>query len=665
MKKLLLLLLLIPFSFITSWASHIVGGDISVQWQSQNNYTITVRVYRDCENALVSMPSDVEVGIYEIGTNNQIATYTINRTTLNNNLSFGDACYTPTDICVDEGIFVSNTITIPDFAAGYYLSTQLYARNSIIDNIDSPGSTGMTFFAEIPDPAFGQNSSPDFGAYPSDAYLCVTGVKEFSFNLTDADGDSLVYSLVDPLASIGTSDGTNAGSGAYPYYSSITWDTGFSLANICGGSPAMSINSQTGVITAAPNVIGVYVFAVRVEEYRNGVKIGEVRRDVQYASLACTLDTPPTIDLEDTVDVYVASSICIDVMSSDSDGTDTIYSQVFSDDFDVNGTYVAPDTLNNNLYYLNYGGNDTLWINHLDTVNNVYEGIGEIPLRYCWTASCLDVDSIYHLNILSYSLGCSGSDTTEKDVAVRVVYNPLPFELNVPSNLFVSYSNELCFDVLTQDTAGTGEILSLKPLSSNFDHLGSYVAPSQLNGQSYYAPFMGQDTMWINNHSYDGNGTVSAIGNVPIKYCWTPNCDDVFQTEFDIEYQASITLCEIHSQNKTMHVTVEPPQGEVKPVANVFTPNGADGNDYFKLDGTSDPCYDVMDIEIFNRWGKKVFESTDPHFKWDGKHHKTGLDCAEGVYYVIIDGTYGSQYDLQGNRIPNVVRDQFTVYLMR
>jgi gliding motility-associated-like protein len=663
MKKVFLFFALILISY-NLFASHVVGGDISVIWVSQNTYKIKVQVYRDCENGLIDLPDDVTVGVYQIGTNTVLNTFLIDLSTQNLNLNLGDDCYTPTDLCVDEGIYLSSNITIPDFAAGYYLSTQLYARNGTISNINTPGSTGMTFFAEMPDPALGQNSSPDFGSYPLDSYLCITGTKEFNFNVTDPDGDSLVYSLVNPMASVGTTNGTQAGSGTYPYYPSVTWANGFNLANICGGTPPMFINSITGQISASPNSQGIYVFAVRVEEYRNGVKIGETRRDLQYAALGCTFDTPPSINIDDTVDVYVSSLVCIDIMSSDTDGTDTIYSQVSSSDFDVEGTYVSPEVINNNLFYTNYNGNDTLWIDHLDSVNNANEGVGQIPLRFCWTASCLDIDSIYKLNVLSYSLGCSGSDTAQKDVAVRVVYNSSPFDLNVPSNLFVAFEDEICFDVLTQDTTNSGEPLSLKPLSSNFDHLGTYVVPSKLNNQYYYAPFMGQDTLWIEGYDYDGNGEVSAIGDVPIKYCFTPDCDDVFQTNFDIEYQASITICETHTQNKTMNVTIDPPKGEVNPVPNVFTPNGDGENDYYTLSGTSDPCFDVMQIEVFNRWGQKVFESEDSLFEWDGKS-KNGLDCAGGVYYVIIDGTYGSQYDVLGNRIPNIVRDQFTLYLMR
>ena len=57
----------------------------------------------------------------------------------------------------------------------------------------------------------------------------------------------------------------------------------------------MSINSVTGEIAACPSIFGYFQFSVRVEEFRNGVKIGEVRRDTQYKSLPCVLANPPLI----------------------------------------------------------------------------------------------------------------------------------------------------------------------------------------------------------------------------------------------------------------------------------------------------------------------------------------------------------------------------------
>ena len=64
-----------------------------------------------------------------------------------------------------------------------------------------------------------------------------------------------------------------------------------------------------------------FVFCVRVEEYRNGVKLGEVRRDVQYASLGCQVANPPQISVNNgsanssnviEIDAYVDENICFD-----------------------------------------------------------------------------------------------------------------------------------------------------------------------------------------------------------------------------------------------------------------------------------------------------------------------------------------------------------------
>ena len=45
---------------------------------------------------------------------------------------------------------------------------------------------------------------------------------------------------------------------------------------------------------------------------------------------------------------------------------------------------------------------------------------------------------------------------------------------------------------------------------------------------------------------------------------------------------------------------------------------------------------------IFNRWGEKVFESTDKNSTWNGQNRNTGSDCPAGTYYYIV------KYDLIG-----------------
>ena len=59
-----------------------------------------------------------------------------------------------------------------------------------------------------------------------------------------------------------------------------------------------------------------------------------------------------------------------------------------------------------------------------------------------------------------------------------------------------------------------------------------------------------------------------------------------------------------------------------------------------------------------------VFESTDSNFKWDGKN-LSGNECPDGLYSVIIDGTFGSNYDSNGFRQPNVIVDQYWIQLIR
>ena len=65
---------------------------------------------------------------------------------------------------------------------------------------------------------------------------------------------------------------------------------------------------------------------------------------------------------------------------------------------------------------------------------------------------------------------------------------------------------------------------------------------------------------------------------------------------------------------------------------NVFTPNEDGINDVLKINA----CSSVIKINIYNRWGNKVFETTDITNYWDGKT-TSGKDCNDGNYYYIIE----------------------------
>jgi gliding motility-associated-like protein len=76
-------------------------------------------------------------------------------------------------------------------------------------------------------------------------------------------------------------------------------------------------------------------------------------------------------------------------------------------------------------------------------------------------------------------------------------------------------------------------------------------------------------------------------------------------------------------------------------IPNVFTPNGDGNNDYFMINAKHLNSYSIV---IYNRWGKKVFESNNVSQSWDGKN------VEDGTYYYIIKalGMNGKEYDEKG-----------------
>lgn len=71
-------------------------------------------------------------------------------------------------------------------------------------------------------------------------------------------------------------------------------------------------------------------------------------------------------------------------------------------------------------------------------------------------------------------------------------------------------------------------------------------------------------------------------------------------------------------------------------IPNVFTPNGDSLNDGFYIDFKN---VNAFKIEIFNRWGERVFESDSPVFIWRGDYN--GQLVPSGVYFYIITSQSG------------------------
>jgi gliding motility-associated-like protein len=128
----------------------------------------------------------------------------------------------------------------------------------------------------------------------------------------------------------------------------------------------------------------------------------------------------------------------------------------------------------------------------------------------------------------------------------------------------------------------------------------------------------------------------SAISNGSITYKWTPAAglsqDNVASPIASPTTNTSYTLTVTSDKgcSATAQVLVSVLKAPVVP--NTFTPNGDGINDTWEIKYLS--SYPNCTIEIFNRYGEKIYFSNGYPIAWDGRYK--GADVPVGTYYYII-----------------------------
>ena len=267
-------------------ASHIVGGEMIYECLGDNEYLITLKVYRDCYSGQATYDNPTNVYIFDANSN-IVATLPIpfpGSDTLPNNT--GNPCLVvPPGICVEEAVFQYNVILDPS-PGGYTMVYQRCCRNNTIDNIVNPSNTGASYVGYIPDPDLAEcNSSPYFNNFPP-PIICLAEPLVFDHSATDPDGDSLVYSLCDPYVGASSAN-PYPNPPSPPPYGFVSFAAPYTSANPMGGSPSMAVDPETGQLTVTPTATGQFVVAVCVTEYRNGQLLSEHKRDFQFNVAQC------------------------------------------------------------------------------------------------------------------------------------------------------------------------------------------------------------------------------------------------------------------------------------------------------------------------------------------------------------------------------------------
>lgn len=146
--------------------------------------------------------------------------------------------------------------------------------------------------------------------------------------------------------------------------------------------------------------------------------------------------------------------------------------------------------------------------------------------------------------------------------------------------------------------------------------------------------------------------SVSSNQQGAVSYTWIPStglsCSDCDNPIFDglntITYNVFATTNSGCSGSSEQTVAVIPDYTIYMP--NAFSPNNDGTNDFLQIFGNLN-AVKQFEIQVFNRWGEKVFESFDKHFRWDG--YSGGKKLPGGVYVyqfkcVFIDNYTNNTY---------------------
>lgn len=218
-----------------------------------------------------------------------------------------------------------------------------------------------------------------------------------------------------------------------------------------------------------------------------------------------------------------------------------------------------------------------------------------------------------------------------------------------------TFSSRRWYDVATPSASiGTGSTLSVTLQGNTY---ATYAAECLTNGGDtviYY-------TVLMPNPSLTASAGVVVEGQTGLlnvtggsNYAWTPadlldnpnianpTTVALFNDETFTVTNTTVDGCE---NSTTLEVSVI--SQSVILVPSGFSPNGDGMNDVLHLVPFN--ITELRDFKIFNRWGQKLFETTDIGEGWDGQFQDTDQEIGTYVYFVSALNKEGELVEYKGN----------------
>jgi gliding motility-associated-like protein len=605
----------------TLFGAHLIGGDVSYTCQGNNDYEVTIRIYRDCAGGGAQFDPSAVLSIYDIN-NNLIQTVLVPKgpTIPISPNPTGDPCLVvPPNLCSEYADYVT-TINLPPLMGGYVLSFQRCCRNSTITNVPNSGSWGNTWTTQIPSMDTTCNNSPSINAV-APTIICLGEDINLSLSASEPDGDSLFYELCEVFSGGGQGGGGNCNSvvpnpACPPPFTPVPYTAGFTAANPLPASPPLSIDPQTGLLTGVPNQIGQYLVGFCVSEYRNGQLLSTVRQDYQFNVSNCgrpasDILTPP----EDPS--ILCDGLTVKFVSQSINGNDVLW------DFGVVGINTDTSTKPTTQYTYPQAG--------IYTVSLIIN-----PGDPCSDTATFDFDVKQYVDVdIQYTgVNCFEVQGFEFEAVGFWPTNATLSWLISPGANISTWSGPTT-PPITWSQPGLQTVEFIVQWGPNcIDSLFEQINVTSLSLSVDAGP----------DQSADSGQTVQLFGSGGVNYFWYADKPAYFNNQF-IATPLTLPLhdttkyyMEVSDENgcrgiDSCMVYRNPKPSPPLRVMNVITPNGDGRNDVLNL--TNLTGEDLYRFVVLDRWGKQVYDQDEYDHTWNGVS-SGGQALPDGTYYFIL-----------------------------
>lgn len=272
-KNLFLTIFTFTFLFLKiSNGFHLVGGYISYEHLTGNDYKVNLHVFYDCYFAQQGDSMPLCLKSNSLSYDSIIVMYYDTSYVFPYHPCLGSAtsCLQGgTNWGMSDNVF-SCIVTLPNVASDWRFSVYVRCRNFVPSTVNGFNNAILPVYAyaTLDNLNFPFNNSPQFNSNLMPVF-CLGVFTINDFNCTDPDGDSLVYEIDSTFSRFPCeSDSSNSVEYLVPY----------SYLNFLDSSSPITMNSATGALSFTPSIIETSIYSVRVDEYRNGLKIGSVKR---------------------------------------------------------------------------------------------------------------------------------------------------------------------------------------------------------------------------------------------------------------------------------------------------------------------------------------------------------------------------------------------------